>query len=234
MTSKTDIQKKEIVIPGEIIAKADDILPGDWTMKQDSNIVATRLGIVDKSDKIIKIIPITGVYMPRGGNTVIGEIKDIAVAGWQVEVGGPYGAFLPLRECAGFIETHEMESVYGIGDLILTKVLNVGRTSVDLTMKSQERGSLGKVRDGIVFRVNAHRVPRIIGKEGSMVKLIKDASNCNVTVAQNGIIWITGEKKEDELFAKKAVEYIVENVTVDGLTEKVEAWLKENKNGGAK
>lgn len=225
MTKET---KKEIVTPGEIIAKADEFLPGDWTMKQGDNVIATRLGIVEKSDKLIKIIPTSGVYIPRRGNTVIAEVKDIVNAGWQVEIGGPYSAFLPLRECPGFIETHEMENVYGIGDLIVTKIFNVGRTSIDLTMKSQERGMLGKIKDGMVFKVNSHRVPRIIGKEGSMVKLIKDASKCGVTVAQNGIIWITGDNVEDKLFAKKAIEFIINNVTVDGLTEKVEAWLKEN------
>jgi len=226
-----DKVKKEIVTPGEIISRGDEFLPGDWTMKSGENIIATRLGVVEKSDKIIKIIPISGVYIPRRGNTVIAEVKDIVNAGWQVEVGGPYPAFLPLRECPGFIETYEMEGVYGIGDLIVTKIFNVGRTSVDLTMKSRERGSFGKIREGIVFRVNAHRVPRIIGKEGSMIQLIKDASKCNITVAQNGIIWIVGEKIEDQTFARKAVEYIVENVTAEGLTEKVEQWLKENNKG---
>ena len=228
----TQIEKKEIITPGEIIANADEFLPGDWTMKQDNNIIATRLGILEKADKLIKIIPISGVYIPRRGNTVIGEIKDIVNAGWQIDIGGPYSSFLPLRECPGFIESYEMESLYGIGDLIVTQILNVGRTSVDLTMKTRERGVFGKIRDGMVFKVNPHRVPRIIGKEGSMISMIKQASNSEITVAQNGIIWIKSEKVEDQLFAKKAIEYIIENVTVSGLTEKVEAWLKEN--GGKK
>ena len=115
----TQTEKKEIITPGEIIAKADEFLPGDWTMKQDDNIVATRLGILEKADKLIKIIPTSGVYMPRRGNTVIGEIKDIVNAGWQVDVGGPYSSFLPLRECPGFIESYEMESLYGIGEIII-------------------------------------------------------------------------------------------------------------------
>ena len=49
-----------------------------------------------------------------------------------MDIGGPYSSFLPLRECPGFIVTHVMESVYGVGDLIVTKIFNVGRTSVDL------------------------------------------------------------------------------------------------------
>ena len=225
MTAKN---KREVVVPGEVIAEGDDFLPGDWTIKHGKDVVATRLGIVEKHDRLVKIIPISGVYIPRGGNVVIGEIKDIVSAGWQVEIGGPYGAFLPLRECPGFVESSEMESVYGIGDLIVTKIFNVGRTSVDLSMKSRENG-LGKIKDGMIVRVNPHRVPRIIGKEGSMVSLIKEATGCNITVGQNGLIWIRSENVEARLLAKKAIEFIVENTITEGLTETVQDWLKENK-----
>jgi len=221
-------EKREIVIPGEIIGSGDDFLPGDWTVKQGKDIVATRYGIIEKQDRLIKVIPISGVYIPRGGNTVIGEIKDINFNGWQVEIGGPYGAFLMLRECPGFIEESEMENVYGVGDLIVTKIFNVKRTSVDLTMKSRD-GGLGKIRDGLIIKVNPHRVPRIIGKEGSMIHLIKEATGCSITVGQNGLIWIKGDNVDSRLYAKHAIEFIVENTIVGGLTEKVEAWLKDNK-----
>lgn len=218
--------KREIIVPGEVVAEGEDFLPGDWTIKEGNKIISTRLGIMEKQDRLVKIIPISGVYIPRSGNIVIGEIKDINVAGWSIDIGGPYAAFLSLRECPGFIEESEMENVYGIGDLIITKILNVKRTSVDLTMKNRERG-LGKIKEGIIVRVNPHRVPRIIGKEGSMIKLIKDATKCMITIGQNGLILIKGENIQNELAAKEAIEFVVENITVDGLTEKVEEWLKK-------
>lgn len=224
----TQKEKREIVVPGEIISSDENDLPGDWTIKEGNNIVAIRLGLVDKSDRLIKLIPLTGVYIPRRGNVVIGEVKDMTMNGWMVEIGGPYGAFLPLRECQGFIEESEMENVYGVGDLIVTQILDVKRTSVDLTMKSRDKG-LGKIREGLVIRVNPHRVPRVIGKEGSMIKMIKDASQTIITVGQNGLIWIQGETIDREVFAKKAIEFVIENTTSEGLTEKVEAWLVENK-----
>src|SRR3989338_5958158 len=102
------------------------------------------------------------------------------------------------------------------------------KTGIDLTMKQRESG-LGKIKDGIIVRVNPHRVPRIIGKEGSMIRLIKEASGCYVTVGQNGLIWIRGDSVEGKIFAKQAIEFIVENTTTDGLTDKVEQWLKENR-----
>jgi len=127
----------------------------------------------------------------------------------------------------GYIEDSEMESVYGIGDLIVTKIFNVKRTSVDLTMKQRENG-LGKIKEGLIINVNPHRVPRVIGKEGSMIKMIKDASGCMITVGQNGLIWIKGNSIDAEIYSKKAIEFIIENTTSEGLTKKVEDWLKEN------
>lgn len=235
MTPKEKAEQREIVIPGEVIAEGDDFLPGDWTTKEGKEITSLRFGIVDKSDRLIKVIPLSGVYIPRRGNIVIGEVTDLAMSGWMVNIGGPYSAFLALRECPGFVEESEMESVYGIGDLIVVKISDVKRTAVDLTMKHREKG-LGKIKDGSIVKVNPHRVPRIIGKEGSMVKIIKDATNCMITVGQNGLIWIKGEKPQDELFAEKAINFIIENTTSEGLTEKVEQWLKENQDklGGDK
>ena len=227
MTAKEKTEKKQIVAPGEILESGDDFLPGDWTIKEGKDIVAIRLGVMEKNDRLVKVIPLSGVYIPRRGNVVIGEIKDMNYSGWMVDIGGPYGAFLTLKEVPGYVEESEMETVYGIGDLIVTQVFNVKRTAVDLTMKQRE-GGLGKIRDGLIVKVNPHRVPRIIGKEGSMIKVIKDATKCSITVGQNGLIWIKGDSIEDRIFAKKAIEFIVENTTTDGLTDKVESWLKEN------
>jgi exosome complex component RRP4 len=218
--------KREIVIPGEIIASSDEFLPGDWTMKQGNDLIATRLGIVDKSSKLVKIIPISGVYLPRRGNVVIAEITDLTMKGWLTSIKAPYDAFLSMNECPMFIRDDEMADVHDVGDLIVAKIVKTGRTSVDLTIKGR---GLGKITSGIIVTISPNRVPRVIGKEGSMIKLIKTESDTEITVGQNGLIWIKGANPEQEIFAKKAVQYVVANMTEEGLTEKVEAWLKENK-----
>lgn len=217
--------KKEVVIPGEIIASADT-LPGDWTAKSGENIIATRFGIVDKADRIIRVIPISGVYIPRRGNVVIAEVKDLTMNGWIMEIRAPYQAFLMLKECPMYIKDYEMEDVFGIGDLVVTKILSVKRRAIDLTIKGR---GLDKIKGGTIIKINPFRVPRVIGKEGSMISLIKTATDCNITVGQNGIIWIKGKNMEEERFAKNAIDYVVENTISEGLTEKVEKWLKDNK-----
>ena len=59
-----------------------------------------------------------------------------------------------------------------------------------------------------------------------MVKMIKNATGCEITVGQNGKIWISGKDTDMEVAAKKIIEYIADNVTVVGLTEMVEEFIK--------
>jgi exosome complex component RRP4 len=61
-----------------------------------------------------------------------------------------------------------------------------------------------------------------------MVNLIKEKTGCNVTIGQNGWIWIRGSNMDQEIRARKAIEHIAEQVFVDGLTDKMEEWFQKN------
>ena len=172
----------------------------------------------------------SGVYLPRRGNVVIGVVENVTIYGWVVNIGVIGSAFLPVAEYPRYIESDDLESYIAIGDLILCKVFRVKRKGVDLTMKSQ---GLGKIEDGMITHVNSNKVPRVIGKEGSMINLIKNATGCDITVGQNGFIWIRGNSVEDELRAKKAILFVVDRSYVYGLTDAVKKFLEENKKKGA-
>ena len=58
-----------------------------------------------------------------------------------------------------------------------------------------------------------------------MINLIKDETKCNITVGQNGFIWIKGDKIEDELYAKKAILFVTEKSFTSGLTDEVKKWF---------
>jgi len=114
--------------------------------------------------------------------------------------------------------------------MVVAKIIGINGRGIDLTTKMR---GLGRIDEGIIMKVNSNKVPRIIGKEGSMISLIKKESGCEVTVGQNGLIWIKGDKIEDELVAKRAINFINEKSFTHGLTEEVEEWFKKE-NGGKK
>lgn len=222
-------EKRNIVIPGEIIVSGDDYLPGEGTEKRGKDIHSMVFGLAEEINKLVRVIPLAGVYEPRRGNVVIGKVENLTFNGWIINIGSSIGGFLSLMEVPRFINKNDLAEIMDIGDMVVAKVWSVKRKGIDLTLKSK---GLGKLEDGIIIKINSKKVPRIIGKEGSMVSLIKEKTNCNITVGQNGFIWIKGNKIEDEILAKQAIMFVAEKSYIKGLTEKVEEFFE--KNGGRK
>jgi len=217
---------RKIVIPGEVIAKGEGYLPGEGTEKRGSDIIAIKLGLAEESNRLIRVIPLSGVYQPRRGNNVIGKVENVTFNGWVVDIGAPENAFLSLTEVPRYVNKDGLEEVMDIGEMVIAKIWNINKRGIDLSIKSR---GLGKIDGGIIVEINSNKVPRIIGKEGSMINLIKDETGCNITVGQNGLIWIKGNKIEEELYAKKAILFVAKKSFVSGLTEEVKKWFEEEK-----
>lgn len=221
---------RKIVIPGEMIVKGEDYLPGEGTEKRGGEIVALKFGLAEESGKLVRVIPLSGVYQPRRGNVIIGKVEDINFNGWNVDIGAPESAFLSLMEVPRYVDKNGLDEVMDIGDMMIAKIWNINKRGIDLSIKTH---GFGKIEEGMIIKINPHKVPRVIGKEGSMVKMIKDETLCNITVGQNGFIHIKGDKIEDELLAKEAIMFIAQKSFVSGLTEQMAEWFK-NKKGGKK
>jgi len=226
MTKSETHADRKIVIPGEVIFKGEDYLPGEGTEKRGDEIVAIRYGLAEESNGLVKVISLSGVYQPRRGNVVIGKVENLTFYGWVIDIDSPEGAFLPLQEVPGFVPKDGLAEIMDIGDMVAAKIIGIGGRGIDLTIKLR---GLGKIEDGLIIKINSNKVPRVIGKEGSMINLIKEESGCNVTVGQNGLIWIKGNKIEDELLVKKAIMFITEKSFTSGLTEEVKEWFEKEK-----
>ncbi|MBI2630060.1 RNA-binding protein [Candidatus Pacearchaeota archaeon] len=219
-TEETE-SKRELIVPGEAIIKGKDYLPGDGARREGEEIIATRFGLSDISGRLVKVIPLSGIYMPRIGNVVIGRVIDMTFNGWIIDIKAPYLAFLPLAECPKYVRG-DLSEYHDIGDMICCKVLSFRGKGVDLTIMGR---GLGKLEDGMIIYINSNKVPRVIGRDGSMINLIKEETKCEIVVGQNGLIWISGKTIEEELKAKEAILFVVEKSFVGGLTEKVKEYF---------
>jgi exosome complex RNA-binding protein Rrp4 len=59
---KNKMTDRKIVIPGEVVIKGEGYLPGEGTEKKGNEIVAIKFGLAEESNKLIKVIPLSGVY----------------------------------------------------------------------------------------------------------------------------------------------------------------------------
>jgi exosome complex component RRP4 len=217
-------EKRQIVVPGETMVSGNEFLPGDGAYRDGEDVVAGRFGIANVFEKHVRVVPISGAYYPRRGNTIIGTIVDITFNGWLIDFGGAQNAFLSVAEVPRYVNKNEMQEFLDFGESVIVKVWDVKSRGVDVSMKMR---GFGKIEGGMIVSIGANEVPRIIGKEGSMVKMIKGATGCNVTVGQNGKVWVSGKDSDMEVAAKKIIEFISDNVTVSGLTEMVEKFIKD-------
>jgi len=219
-------ETRHIVVPGETIVSGDEYLPGENTRKERDDVVAQKYGIVEMSGKIVKIIPLSGVFIPRRGNVVIGQVIDISFNGWMTDINTAYSSFLPVAEVPRYLDKNNLGEFMDIGDFFNAKIKSVKQKGIDLTFDGK---GLGIIEGGIIVFINPNKVPRVIGKEGSMINLIKDETGCRITVGQNGLVWIRGDSVESELFAKKAVLLVTEKSFMSGLTDKVKEFLDKEK-----
>lgn len=223
----SEVKTRKIVVPGEVIVSGDDYLPSEGARRENDNVVASRFGLAEVAGRVVKVIQLFGAFVPRRGNVVIGRVSEIISGrGWLVDIDCAAKAFLPLEEFPRFVNKHEMDQHLKIGEVICAKIWNMGGKGIDLSMRMR---GFGKIEDGFIFHVIASRVPRIIGREGSMINLIKEKTGCDVTVGQNGWVWLKGASTDEELKARQAIEFVASKVFVDGLTEKMEEWFAKHK-----
>jgi exosome complex component RRP4 len=223
--------ERKIIVPGETIMTGEEFLPGNGTRREGKDIVASRFGLVDISEKLIRVIPLSGVYIPRRGNTIIGQVIDVNFSGWMIDFNGPANGFITLGEFPGYVNKDEMRDRLDFGDMVVAKIVNTSGKSIDLTLKMR---GLGRIDDGMIIKINPNKVPRVIGKEGSMVTTIKEITRAEITVGQNGLISIEGKTIEDELNTKKIIEFICNNSYVEGLTERIKEYAEKELKIGEK
>jgi exosome complex component RRP4 len=110
-----------------------------------------------------------------------------------------------------------------IGDLITTRIIAFDRTR-DPMVTIQDK-DLGKVPRGEFIKISATRVPRLIGKRGSMIQTIEQATHTRVLIGQNGIIVVTGRNSEGIKLAVRAIRMVEEEAHTPNLTQRVKTLL---------
>lgn len=219
------VKERSIVIPGEALTEGMDYLPGDNTYREDEKIYSDVLGLVSVSGRVMKVTPLSGPYILKPGDKIIAQVTDIAMTGWRVDTGTAYTAMLNVKDASTrFIKREEdLSGILAIGDFVVVMITKVtSQNLVDLTMKEP---GLHKISGGRIIRINSQKVPRVIGKKGSMISLIKDKTGCSITVGQNGFIWLKGTP-EGEKLAEKAIKLIQEKSHEEGLTDRMGTFLE--------
>jgi exosome complex component RRP4 len=210
------VENKDLVIPGQILSD-DEYYSGRGTFKENGKICSSLIGLVSLRNKKIRVIPLKSKYVPKKGDVVIGKINDVRFSMWDVDINSPYSGILPAFEVFGR-EKKELNKVYDVGDVLFLRVVDVDEIKkAKLGLKGR---GMGKFKGGIIVDIAPTKVPRLIGKKGSMINMIKDKTNCKIVVGQNGLVWVKGDEDMEQL-TKNIIHLIEAEAHTSGLTNKI-------------
>ncbi len=222
MERRNTRQTREIVVPGDVL-DGTGMKPGEYAYVSGGKVRASVMGVRNVYQNTVGVIPLRGCYMPTAGDTVIGIINDIGPSNWTVDIGAPYPAPLHVSEVPWKVEFGDTSRYLGMGNVVLLKVLSVDESKkIQVTMKDS---GLRRLEGGRLVKVSHSKVSRIIGKSGSMISMLKNMTDCRITVGQNGMVWIDGDEENADV-AAQAVMMIEEKAQYGNLTDKVKEFIE--------
>ncbi len=215
-------QKREVVVPGQLLAEGR-YRPSYGTYDENGKIYSTLVGLAELRGNTVKVVALEGAYIPKEGDLVIGIITTVAGNNWKVDIGGPYGASLHANNALRRPYSDDISEYMDIGDVISAEVIAFDRQSGPfLSMKGRGLRVLDK---GMLFDVSPAKIPRIIGRRGSMINMITDHLRIQTVVGQNGRIWIKAPDTASLRLAIKAFKTIEAQAHTSNLTERINTML---------
>ncbi len=216
--------KRRYVIPGEVVARGN--MRADLNVvRVGDKIVATRVGMAEVGHDTARVVPLSGPYLPRIDDLVVGKIIDYSAFAWEADINSCFFGILPAASVFGRDYSPAKDSLTDklkVGDMIAARIIAFDRTRDPLLSISGP--GLGRIPRGQVVKISPAKVPRLIGKKGSMIKSIETGTHCRMLIGQNGLVIIVGGV-EDSMKAVKSVNLVEQEAHSADLTEKVQSML---------
>ncbi len=220
-------EANQVVAPGELLADGDHVL-GENAYRIGTQIFSACVGLLEVDGNRVFVVPLKGGYVPRVGDLVAGRVVDIGLSGWSVDILAPYPSMLPASETPGprGPRRRDLSEMFDVGDMVLAQVLAFDRTRDPLlTIKGP---GLGKVATGRVVEISAAKIPRLIGRKGSMISMLKRETGCQITVGQNGVALVWGKNPDAERLAVEAIYMVEREAHTRGLTDRIREMIAKN------
>lgn len=200
---------KRIVTPGELITDKKKKVGGNVFIKENC-IYSSVLGILNESEDYVSIVPLNGPYVPEVNDAIVCIIKNVTNNGYIIDINAHSDCFLPKS-----LVTKELK----IGQMLFARVKDVD--GVDVT----ELDNINILPLGNILVVPSVKVPRIIGKNDSMLNVLKKYTQSNMLVGRNGWIWCVSKNYG---LLEDVINLIITNSQKSNLTNTIEEYLKKN------
>ena len=213
---------RKLVLPGDLMETKSK--PGKGIFRKDGRVHASVVGHSSDKSGYINVNGIKGRYNPKTGDKIVAVCAETGPSIWRMDIGASFNSTLHHSESGWKVPFGDTARFLSIGDAVWAEIFMVDAAgSHQISLKKDD---CRKLYSGTIVKINPTNVPRVIGKQGSMITTIREKTQTRIQIGQNGCIWIDG-KGDDISLAQKAIEMINEEATSKGLTKKVEKLLEK-------
>ena len=213
---------RKLVLPGDLMETKSK--PGRGIFRKDGRVHASVVGHSSDKSGYINVNGIKGRYNPKTGDKIVAVCAETGPSIWRMDIGASFNSTLHHSESGWKVPFGDTARFLSIGDAVWAEIFMVDAAgSHQISLKKDD---CRKLYSGTIVKINPTNVPRVIGKQGSMITTIREKTQTRIQIGQNGYIWIDG-KGDDISLAQKAVEMINEEATSKGLTKKIEKLLEK-------
>ena len=221
------MSESQFVLPGDVIVTGD-YRPEQNVILDGNRLMSTAVGFSEIKDSSVTVTPLTGLYTPKTDDLVIGKIVSHNALSWEVDINSYYPGILTAFDIFGkdySASRDDLSLKLNTCDVILARIANVGSRDPLLTIIGE---NLGKIDSGELVKISPTKIPRLIGKHGSMIQTIEASTNATITVGQNCLIVVSCDETNGLLKALTAIRMIDEQAHIINLTDKVKKMLESN------
>jgi len=221
------MSQEQFVLPGDIIVTGD-YQPEQNVILEGDRLMSTAIGFSEIKDDLVTVTPLTGLYTPKTDDLVVGKIVSHNALSWEVDINSYYPGILTAFDIFGkdySASRDDLSLKLNTCDVILARIANVGSRDPLLTIIGE---NLGKIDAGELVKISPAKIPRLIGKHGSMIQSIEASTNATITVGQNGLIVVSCDETNGLLKALTAIRMVDEQAHLVNLTDKVKKMLESD------
>ena len=213
---------RKLVLPGDLLETKSKA--GRGLFRSEGSVHASVLGFSSDQSGYVNVNAIAGRYSPKVGDKIVAICVETGPSVWRMDIGSTFNSTLHHSESGWKVPFGDTARFLTIGDAIWAEVFMVDAAgSHQISLKKDD---CRKLYSGTVVKIETTNVPRIIGKQGSMITAIREKTRTRIQIGQNGYIWIDG-KGEDIATAQKAIEMINNEANAKGLTKKIEKLMEK-------
>lgn len=204
-------QSYNIITPGQTVTDDPQWMRGHGTFSigESTEIRSTLAGTLQKTNKLLSVVPLRARYNPEIGDLVIGRIVEVQSRRWKVDVAAPLLANLALSSInlpggtlrrRTSVDELNIRSFFGEGEILVAEVQQLFHDgSATLHTRSLK---YGKLRNGYFMAVSGMGGGAGVVRSKRQIFTVQTAQGGEVDLllGVNGYIWIakhSEEKKEE-------------------------------------